>query len=168
MSQSTRRCTAQYASGDFCDNVSSMDMPFPICGRHALKVYQRVSELTDNQRAAMAPSVRVVLTGPSQTRDRNEALAAICAGRSTIYAARCPDGIIKIGYSTNLAQRISQLVPKVDLIGFQFGDYFAEQAIHAGLVAHRARGREWYHPVPEVLSVVNGMRADLGLPDIAA
>ena len=52
---------------------------------------------------------------------------------------------------------------------FRFGDYDDEQAVHRSLAAQRIEGkREYYHPTPEVLAVVNEMRSDLGLPVLAA
>ena len=56
----------------------------------------------------------------------------------------------------------------VELLAFRVGAYEDEQAIHASLVEHRARAREYYNPTPEVLAVVNDMRNSLGLPHIAA
>lgn len=92
---------------------------------------------------------------------------------SVIYAARlADDGFIKIGWTEHFAERLRFLKSynqqSVELLAFQFGDRDAEQAIHAALRAHVARGREYYLPTPEVLTVVNEMRADLNMPPIAA
>lgn len=91
---------------------------------------------------------------------------------SVIYAARLADGTIKIGWTRHFGHRLrflkSQNQQEVELVGFRFGDREAEQAIHASLVAHRARGREYYHQTAEVLAVVNEMREALNMPPLAA
>ena len=93
-------------------------------------------------------------------------LAALLHGQHVLYALRLEDGVIKIGCTKNLANRASGL--HGNILGFRPGDFDDEKAIHDDLKAHRARGREYYHPRPEVLAVVNDMRDDFGLPHIAA
>lgn len=86
-----------------------------------------------------------------------------------VYAIRTKDQLIKIGFTGNLAARRRHLsTRREDMLGFFRGTLEDEQAIHAQLVPFRARGREYYHPTPEVLAVVNDMRADIGLSPIAA
>lgn len=82
-----------------------------------------------------------------------------------IYAVKMPDGIIKIGHTTNLYARMSKLGVGVDvasLLAVRVGGTHAdEQAIHAALRGHTVRGREWYHPCPVVLALVEQMRTDM-------
>lgn len=97
---------------------------------------------------------------------------------SIVYAARLADGKIKIGWTEHFGDRLRWLKAytgqDVELIGFTFGTYDDEQAIHARLVDHRATGseyvsaREYYDETPEVLSVVNAMRATVSMPHLAA
>lgn len=82
---------------------------------------------------------------------------------SVLYAVRLPDGLIKIGYTTNLNNRLLKLKSQ-KLLAFRFGDRADETAVHQSLSSHCARGREYYHPAPDVLAVVNRWRVDLGLP----
>lgn len=95
-----------------------------------------------------------------------EALADI---GEVIYAIRCPDGLIKIGHTTNLRDRRRQFDsdPRAILAVIP-GTYEDEQAIHDGLRDHCARGREYYHPVPEILDFINDVRAKAGVPPVAA
>lgn len=99
------------------------------------------------------------LTAEVSTEDRAQILNAL---GSVVYAVRLPGRIVKIGCSANLAARI-QALGAVEILAFKPGEYADEQAIHATLVAHRHHGREYYHPSPEVMAVVNQMREDLGL-----
>jgi len=79
---------------------------------------------------------------------------------------------IKIGWTEHFGDRLrwlkSYVQQDVELIGFQFGSRDDEQEIHADLRSFVARGREYYHPTPEVLAVVNAMRESLNMPPLAA
>ena len=95
-----------------------------------------------------------------------------------VYAARLADGTIKIGWTERFDLRLHWLKhhaqQDVELLAFRSGTYDDEQEIHRSLAAFRAQvdhvehPREYYHPVDEVLAVVNDMRADLNMPPIAA
>jgi hypothetical protein len=111
-------------------------------------------------------------TGPKRVKGekaaQSRAITALVGQLdSVIYAVRFPDGVIKIGYSTNFAQRLRSFRAKGgEVLGFMAGDFEAERAIHSGLVQHRARGFEYYRPEAPVLDVVNTMRAEWNLPPV--
>lgn len=109
---------------------------------------------------------------PVEKRERTAAIAALTRGRQVVYAAHIGP-VIKIGCTGNLALRLATLksynsAHAVDLLGFTFGDFPDEAEIHKQLRDHVARGREYYHPTAEVVSVVNGMREGYGLPPLTA
>lgn len=85
-----------------------------------------------------------------------------------IYAVQFPDGIIKIGWTRDLSQRIRSIgrPGEVKLIGFMRGTLQDELAIHRKLARHVAYGREYYHPRRQVVHKVNDMRRQFGLPRI--
>lgn len=85
-----------------------------------------------------------------------------------VYAARLKDGCIKIGWSASLYRRLERLGGGTEILAFRPGTRDDEAAIHASLIAHRARGHEYYHETPDVMAIVNDMRRDLGLPLLAA
>jgi len=85
-----------------------------------------------------------------------------------VYAARLKDGTIKIGFTTDIANRMSALGGWKAVLGFVPGTFEDEQDIHRQLRSHRKRGREYYHPTPEVIGVVNDMRARYGFDPIEA
>jgi hypothetical protein len=101
---------------------------------------------------------------PGAQMSKRQALMSV--GR-VVYAARLTDGCIKIGCTSNLYQRLNQLAA-TELLGFTPGDFDDEALIHAGLVEHQARGREYYHPTAIVLEVVNEMRERFNLPALVA
>ena len=83
-----------------------------------------------------------------------------------VYAVKMPGGIIKIGYTSNPANRVQSLGlgSKALLAMILNGTLADEQAIHARLSGHAVKGREWYSATdPDVIAVVNDMRATMGL-----
>lgn len=108
----------------------------------------------------------VTETPDQRNRDRAAAIRALTGGEQMVYACRLVDGIIKIGCTGDLASRLRTVGSGAELLGFMPGDFADERAIHQTLTAHRARGREYYHPTPAVLAVVNEMRDRFDLPHL--
>lgn len=90
-------------------------------------------------------------------------------GVEVIYAIRCPDGLIKIGHTTDLQNRRRHFdSDPTAILAVKPGTYDDEQAAHDALRESCARGREYYRPTPEVLAFVNEIRSGYGLESIAA
>lgn len=105
-------------------------------------------------------------------RNGSDTYRARSAIGDVVYAVRLDD-VVKIGFTSDLGDRVHTLKcingsRSAEMLAVRFGTEADEQAIHTRLIGHRARGREYYHPTPEVLAVVNEMREDFGLPPIAA
>lgn len=159
------RCTAQRENGAFCDLPSVDAAPFPICSKHALDV---IHEFTEDELESACRSTRE--TGPRSSierRERNAAIEALTNGRSMLYAVEVEDDVVKIGVTTNFRQRRYALGADA-VLALVPGDRDDEQAIHASLAEHRARGREYYHRAPQVIEVINGMRQHFNLPPLTA
>ena len=105
------------------------------------------------------------LQAPALTRT-----AVLNALGPLVYAASTRDGLVKIGFTAHLAQRVGEFGGMRAILAIRLGCTMSdEQAIHSALNANPAnvaRGIEWYHPTDEVLDVVNTMRADIGMPPI--
>jgi hypothetical protein len=100
---------------------------------------------------------------PARTISRRTAMVAI---GEVLYAAMMPDGIIKIGHTTNLLHRFYNF-PQAELLAIKAGNRDDEKALHQTLTAHRHHGHEYYNPTPEVMAVVNDWRTTLGLESVA-
>lgn len=90
-------------------------------------------------------------------------------GVELIYAIRCPDGAIKIGWTKDLMSRRRHFTTAdtpESILAVSPGTLDQEQALHAQLRGSVARGQEYYHPTPEVLAYVNGVRTQLGISPI--
>jgi len=85
-----------------------------------------------------------------------------------IYAFRCHDGMIKIGYSAELNKRRMTLkFTWADLLGFMPGTIEDERALHRRLAPSLARGSEYYHATSDVLDVVDEMRSHYRLAPLS-
>lgn len=98
--------------------------------------------------------------------DQYSALQTLGKLGAVVYAMRVTDGVIKIGHTSRPGKRRNEIAGEI--LAFRFGSRVDEQLIHASLKAHRHHGYEWYYPTPEVMAVVNDMRADLGMEPLAA
>jgi hypothetical protein len=84
-----------------------------------------------------------------------------------VYAVQTKDGHVKIGFTTDLAHRASQVgYGHKAIIGFMRGEMADEMAVHRRLDGLAVKGREWYPWHPEVVAVVNEMRAEWGIEPI--
>jgi hypothetical protein len=91
--------------------------------------------------------------------------AALKAVGEVVYANLMADGTVKIGWTRDLYHRLRCFPPGSRLLAFRVGDHQDELDIHHGLKAHVARGREYYHPLPEVVALINEWRKALGQPE---
>lgn len=137
---------------------------FPAKGNDVTDHTRNHSEL----RQHVPGSLHLAETPKGRGHVRTQALKALIGDRSVVYAIRTPDGLIKVGCSASLWNRRRSLGAAAEILAFRFGDFDDEQAIHRALAEHRARGREYYHPTPAVMAMVNDMRDEWNLPHIAA
>lgn len=101
----------------------------------------------------------------SGANDAPKSLVALSADLPpVIYAFRCDDGAVKIGFTTQLAKRRATLkFSWADLLGFMPGTIEQERDLHKRLVRSRQRAGEYYRPTNEVLDVIDQMRDFCGL-----
>lgn len=82
-----------------------------------------------------------------------------------LYAALLPDGLVKIGWTKHLSNRLYRLGHGTTLLAFSRGDYADEQEVHDALATSVHHGREYYSPTDQVVGLINEWREPLGLPE---
>lgn len=135
---------------------------------------EHMPQITESKRTIHTGSGGHILSSKTVSAEAAR-LAAIrtclreLVGVDLIYAIRCPDGLIKIGHTRNLNHRRKHLDTAHDaILAVTPGTHTEEQALHATLRTSVGRGQEYYHPTPEVLAYVNGLRCAMGVEPIAA
>ena len=79
-----------------------------------------------------------------------------------VYFVRMPDGIVKIGHSGSMAQRMANLGG--ELLAFIPHATIADERAVQRRFAHLLDfGREWFRPGPDLLAYIAELRAALGL-----
>ena len=88
-----------------------------------------------------------------------------------LYAAAIGADVIKIGYTTDVVRRLDKLRSTSGepcrLLAIRFGTMDDERELHRSLKNHRSHGREYYHPHPEVLALVDQWRQAMGQAPLA-
>jgi len=100
--------------------------------------------------------------------DEMTPVQAMKAIGSVVYAIRFDDGSVKIGWTSDLAQRKRtwRIRGNDGILAVMPGSVEDEQAIHERLIPHRHHGVEYYHQTPEVLAEVNALRGSVGMPPL--
>lgn len=81
-----------------------------------------------------------------------------------VYAAWTPDGLIKIGYTSDVAKRIRGFGARLtDLLLVLSADIDYEKALHRRFAPYLARGAEYYFPTIEIREWIEMERSLLGL-----
>ena len=88
-----------------------------------------------------------------------------------LYAVAVGDDTIKIGYTADVVRRLDHLRSETReecrLLAIRFGSMDDEREVHQSLAAFRSHGREYYHPHPEVLALVDQWRQAMGQAPLA-
>jgi hypothetical protein len=144
------RCTVQRHNGNFCDAPAAEDMPFPICTRHAVKLYRRMRQVieTADPRQTAESLMRVLDADNERVEKQN---------KHTVYYIRVGD-LIKIGCTVNLSARLRSYPPASQILATERGGWKLEQQRHDQFAALRADRLEWYHPAPALLDHIAKLR----------
>jgi outer membrane protein assembly factor BamB len=83
------------------------------------------------------------------------------AGSHVVYFIQRADGLVKIGFTTDLSTRLSAHAGAqgpIVLLGLRAGGRLVEGELHRKFRNHLAEAREWFYPVPQVLAEANRSR----------
>jgi hypothetical protein len=166
MSQATRlsKCTVQRRNGNFCDAESMEQSPFPICQRHALKLYMFMED--EVLRRIGSRGVKAIA---ELAESRPYEVAASTPPRigEVVYYIRIGD-LIKIGHTANLRTRLQHYPPNRKLLAVEPGNFATEQGRLAQFRHLLAEGNEWFRPAGDLLDHVNRIRQASGGDRIVA
>lgn len=83
-----------------------------------------------------------------------------------VYFFRTKDDLVKIGYTANIAERVFRLGGWNRLLAIQPGTLADERDAHERFTGCLARGREYFHPFPELIAYINEIRGAMGVPEL--
>lgn len=146
------RCTALTHKGKFCDYESLPDAPFPMCIKHAAMMLRYL-----NSYAPEGLEDRIILAARAFGQRPEVPRRSATAGRGVVYYLRVGANV-KIGFTTDLRQRMHGYPPDSELLACEPGDYALEQRRHRQFIHHLRVGKEWFEPSDEVMAHVAEVR----------
>lgn len=149
-----------------CEAAPSAMLAIPLCDRHAIAAYRAVNSLLADTPKALTDMLagaipERVLGKPTPRPDRTKRDVRTTPGH--IYFVKAGD-LIKIGYSTNLRQRLSQLGPVV-LLATITGTMEDEKALHHQFGEYWDHG-EYFRPGQRLMDHIASLRVDLQIPTV--
>ena len=131
-----------YCSMPRCNRERANGMSLPICPEHARKVYMEAKGLIELAKRVYPPDVAA---GPTKSkRAKRNTLDEL----GEVYFLLVDEGVIKVGFSTNVRQRARTLGARA-ILGCYPGTRRDEKAMHARLGPHWIEG-EYFKDCPEV------------------
>lgn len=148
-----RQCTIQFCAKECSDRYDA-----PFCQEHILDIWMMVER--DMKRANISvDDVEADRKVERQRRERDRK-----AGHTGTVYYLAVAGHIKIGYTKNLHQRISQYPPNAELLATHDGTPTDERSLHGRFAAYLDSGREWFRDVPEIREHIRTVNAERGAP----
>lgn len=147
-------CTAQLRSGRFCDAPGIEGAPFPICAKHAARLFLFMRSTMNN----LPPEERMEVTIGALSDGRQARVErAPYAAASVVYYVRMGD-LVKIGYTADLRARMSASYVAGDLLAAEPGDVRLEARRHREFAGDLARGKEWFRPSPALMAHIETVK----------
>lgn len=144
-------CTVQRRNGHFCDAPAWPDAPFPICRRHAIKLFLHMDYLTRHQTNCEA---RRAFGEIEYRRQGDES-----AEKSQIIVYYVQVGqLVKIGMTTDLRQRLYHYPPDSKLLAYELGNSHLEVRRHDQFKHLLRYGNEWFTMGPDLDAHITKLR----------
>ena len=151
-----RSCTVESKAHRFCGRPSIADGPFPICSRHAVVLFRFMADTLDS-----ADDMTRLLVGfedVDETRARTYRTERREKRESGVLYYLMIDGLVKIGYASDLDKRLTAYPPTAQLLATEPGDRSAEGARHREFAEYLSAGREWFTPGPRLRDYIESLR----------
>lgn len=143
------------ADGLPCLRPAATASPFPICQRHRVEIAASViPELLGRELLAI-PTV------PLPTPEAVTIESLLNGPHEDIVYFIANGGRVKIGYSTNLLDRVRSLsLREGDVLTALAGGFELEQTLHAHFAEHRRGNTEWFDLAPEIVRYISMVSKD--------
>lgn len=128
-------------------------MRLPMCLMHLAVAHTQVSRSSDPLILGAIATLmerRQAIAASREEQDKREFMART---DGTIYYIRL-NGLIKVGWSRAINQRIASYGPQVEVLAIHAGTRADETNLHRQLKPARALGREWYEDGPILANFV--------------
>lgn len=141
--------------------VAGLGERLPLCYDHAYRVWHAID--ADNKKLQAIIDRRVA----REQEARQSSKSASPASEDVVYYLQI-GGHIKIGWTSNLDQRMRSYPPNTILLAVHPGSRADEKALHKRFAVHRSHGQEWYPLVPVLLDHIKRVVAEQGEPPATA
>ena len=146
-----------------------VDAELPICAHHAIIVKQQIEPYW-SRRDVIVERVQVQ-KHKDQVADGLERSVEIAhngnSAKGQIYFLR-QNGLVKVGWSSNLLNRLKAYGPDVEILCHYPGSRQDETLLHRQLRPFLAKGREWYEDCKLIEDMVARIVSEHGAPRLAA
>lgn len=146
------RCTIERRSGKFCDRPSASWAPFPICKKHAVELFLTMDGMVESTTSSPAGMAALLLNHLDERRP----LRAAPAAEPVVYFVMI-DGLVKIGYTSDLTARLRTYPPTAQLLATEPGGRERERTLHAEFGEYLSAGREWFTPGPRLRGYIEAL-----------
>lgn len=156
-----QECTIELPSGEFCAARVWPESRQSICRSHAVDIYMTLRGIHQDIVAGAGGELYL----RDEQRDAElDAAAKTAQERSVVYYVRIGDAI-KIGYSSNLKQRISSLrARRSDVLAVEPGARKLEAQRHLKFASLRRGKREDFEPSFALIQHIDAVRERHGDP----
>jgi hypothetical protein len=150
--------------GRRCTREPVMLRPVPLCDPHRIEVALAVvpavlrDQLVAAQQRPAAPEPRAELVATARVARVEELLQGV---HECVVYFLANGGRVKIGYTTNLKNRLGSLALRVEnVLLVLHGGPELERALHARFSSYRDGATEWFELSPEVFRFISSPRPD--------
>lgn len=134
----------------------------PLCMIHT-QIMQRVFLATEQRISQRGKEREQELAASAEKIEAGERLTSRDPVPGHVYYIRI-DGLIKIGYTSNVWKRMQAYPPNAELLALEPGTKKTETDRHAHFRDKLARGREWFGDCSEIRDWITTLREEYGDP----
>lgn len=165
------RCLVPTCDGkvmSFAGTIKDPDRLLPLCTWHEVGIWQNVQRRSREPEIITAAQNRAVLLDAEDARAEEDDQRRFLARQDGhIYFVRL-NGLIKVGWSRILQDRLKAYGPDVEVLCHYRGTRQDETNLHRNLTPYRAKGREWYQDCKLIADMVEQAVKQHGPPHIEA